>query len=84
MRELLSGVIATGSLVAALSFLKFWRRSDDRLFAFFAAAFAVFAANAVALGLADPQAERTIALYVIRLLGSLLILLAIADKNRLH
>lgn len=84
MRELLSGVIATGSLVAAVSFLKFWRRSGDRLFAFFAAAFAVFAANAVALGLADPRAERAIALYVIRLLGSLLILLAIADKNRSH
>ncbi|HSH62029.1 MAG TPA: hypothetical protein VK988_20750 [Acidimicrobiales bacterium] len=38
----------------------------------------------VALGLADPRAERAIALYVIRLLGSLLILLAIADKNRSH
>lgn len=82
MRPLLSGIIAMGSLVAALSFLKFWRRSGDRLFALFGAAFAVFSANAVVLGLSDPGADPGVALYVIRLLGFLLILGAIVDKNR--
>lgn len=82
MRELLSGIIACGSFVAAIYFLKFWRRSGDRLFALFAAAFAVFAANAVALGLTDPDAEVRVVLYTVRLVGFLLILAAIIDKNR--
>lgn len=82
MRQLLSGVIAMGSLVAALAFFKFWRRSGDRLFAFFGAAFAVFSANAVALGLSDPGADPRVGLYVVRLCGFLLILGAIVDKNR--
>lgn len=55
MRQLLQGAVAAASLVAALHFLKFWRRSGDRLFAFFAAAFAVMGANGVALGLTDPD-----------------------------
>jgi hypothetical protein len=84
MRQLLSGVIAMGSLVAALSFLKFWRRSGDRLFALFGAAFAVFSANAVALGISDPGADPRVALYVVRLLGFVLILGAVVDKNRSH
>lgn len=82
MRELLSGVTATGSLVAALHFFKFWRRTGDRLFVLFGAAFAIFAVNAVALGLTDPGAEPRVALYVVRLVGFVLILAAIVNKNR--
>lgn len=82
MRELLSGVTATGSLVAALHFFKFWRRTGDRLFILFGGAFAIFALNAVALGLTDPGAEPRVVLYVVRLVGFVLILAAIVNKNR--
>ena len=82
MRELLSGVIACGALVAGLHFLKYWRRSGDRLFGYFGAAFAVFAANGVALGLTAPDAEVRVWLYLVRLAGFLLILVGIIDKNR--
>src|SRR3712207_8751461 len=37
MRQLLSGFIAAGSLVAALYFLKYWRASRDRLLGLFGA-----------------------------------------------
>jgi hypothetical protein len=84
VRELLSGIIACGAFVAALHFFKFWRRSGDRLLGFFAAAFAIFAANAVALGLTDPDAEVRVFLFTVRLAGFLLILVAIIDKNRVR
>jgi predicted RND superfamily exporter protein len=84
VRELLSGIIACGSFVAALHFFRSWRRSGDRLLGLFAAAFAVFAANGVALGLTDPDAEVRVYLYTVRLIGFLLILAAIVDKNRVR
>lgn len=82
MRELLSGCLAAGSLVAALHFLKFWRQSADRLFALFAAAFALMAGNAVGLGLTEPEQEFRLVFYGVRLVAFLLILFAIYDKNR--
>ncbi|MGH9037013.1 MAG: DUF5985 family protein [Acidimicrobiia bacterium] len=84
MRELLSGIIACGSFVAALHFFRSWRRSGDRLLGLFAAAFAVFAADGVALGLTDPDAEVRVLLYTVRLVGFFLILIAIIDKNRVR
>jgi hypothetical protein len=82
MRDLLSGALAAGTLAAALFFLKFWRQTADRLFAFFAAAFVLLAVNAVALGLTDTTSEFRVALYGIRLIAFLVILYAIYDKNR--
>jgi hypothetical protein len=84
VRELLSGIIACGALVAALHFFRSWRRSGDRLLGLFAAAFAVFAGNAVALGLTEPDAEVRVYLYAVRLIGFVLILVAIIDKNRVR
>jgi hypothetical protein len=84
VRQLLSGIIACGSFVAALHFFKSWRRSGDPLLGLFAAAFAVFAANGVALGLTDPDAEVRVYLYTVRLIGFVLILVAIIDKNRVR
>jgi hypothetical protein len=82
VRDLLSGALAAGTLTAALFFFRFWRQTKDRLFALFAAAFALLALNAVALGLTDPAGEFRVALYGIRLVAFLVILYAIYDKNR--
>ena len=82
MRNLLSGALAAGSLTVGLFFFRFWRQTRDRLFAFFAAAFALLALNAVALGLTDRAGEFRVALYGIRLVAFLVILYAIYDKNR--
>jgi hypothetical protein len=77
----LSGAVTLGFLVAAVFFLRFWRRTHDRLFLAFSVAFALLAMNqllATFLGAGDELTPYT---YVLRVLGFLLILLAIVDKN---
>lgn len=82
MKIFIAGLLTMGNAIAALFFARFWRDTSDRLFAFFAAAFALLAiqrallAAALALGIADTW------FYGIRLAAFLLILAAIVDKNR--
>ena len=81
MIEYLSGAITLGYLVATLFFARFWRRTGDRLFFAFAIAFALLALNqalAQWLGAADERVGYT---YLLRVLGFILILAAIVDKN---
>lgn len=81
MIEFLSGAVTLGFLVAAVFFLRFWRRTRDRLFFAFAVAFALLALNqalAQWLGAAD---ERVMYTYLLRVLGFVIILGAIIDKN---
>jgi hypothetical protein len=82
LHAMLSGAVACGTLVAAAFFLRFWRTSGDRFFLFFAVSFALEAGNRVALGLRLDQAEESPLFYGVRLLSYLLIVIAIADKNR--
>ena len=77
---LLGGVVMACG-VAGLFFLRFWRKTRDRFFAIFATAFWVLGLNWLALAFVNQDEVRT-ALYVIRLLAFLLILLGILDKNR--
>lgn len=79
---LLSGAAAMAWLACAMFFLRFWRQSKDRLFAFFALTFTLLASNSVAGGLLDVSDERRHYIYVVRLIAFLLILYAIWDKNR--
>ncbi|MBV9773937.1 MAG: hypothetical protein JO040_08305, partial [Gemmatimonadetes bacterium] len=65
-----------------LYFLRFWRESRDRLFAMFAAAFAILAVQRTALSLlVDDGGDGTL-LYALRAVAFLLIISAIVDKNR--
>lgn len=82
MNDFIFGAIMTAYLVAGMFFLRFWRRTHDRLFAMFGIAFLVLAAQRVGLLLAADSAERVTFWYVVRLLAFLLIILAIVDKNR--
>lgn len=76
----IAGATAALSAVAAVYFGRFWRLSGDRFFAFFALAFALFAANRIALRAVDQ--EHAAWVYVFRLAAFVLILVAIVDKNR--
>ena len=81
MIEYLSGAVTLGYLVAALFFARFWKRTHDRLFIAFAVAFVLLALNqalAQWLGAADERVGYT---YLLRVLGFVLILAAIVDKN---
>lgn len=82
MRELLSGALAAFALVISLHFLRFGRRTRDRFFDLFAAAFLVLAVNSVALGLTDPEDEVRLALYGVRVVSFAIIAVAIVQKNR--
>jgi len=81
MIEFLSGAVAMGFLVAAGFFGRFWRQTADRLFLAFAVAFVLLALNQMLaqwLGAAD---ERIAYTYLLRVLGFVIILGAIVDKN---
>lgn len=81
MRELVIGAVAMGFAVAAVFFLRFWRDTRDRLFAFFAVAFVVMAFNRLGLASAMDEVDRGDYLYWVRLAAFAIILIAILDKN---
>jgi len=82
MAGLLLGALAMGFFLAALFFLRFWRDTKDRLFAWFALAFFVMAGGRVAMAFYEPYAGRGDYLYWVRFAAFVIILLAILDKNR--
>jgi len=77
----LSGMICLGYLLAALFFLKFWRRSGDLLFLAFAAAFGLLAANDAALAWAESGPGEQGWYFLLRLAAYSCIALAIVHKN---
>jgi len=78
------GVLAMASLSAALFFLRFWRESRERLFAFFALAFALLAANWAGLAIINHPTDevRQEYGYIVRLVAFVILLIGIFDKNR--
>jgi hypothetical protein len=82
MNQLLLGAIAMACLTISLFFLRFWRKTRDRFFFFFAASFCVEGLNRAVLGLTFIPSEAEPFFYIIRLISFLLILIAIVDKNR--
>jgi len=77
----IGGVLTAGFAVAALFFLRFWKRTADRLFLTFAAAFVLLAANQAAPILLGISSEDQGYIYLLRLAGFALIILAILGKN---
>lgn len=76
------GVLSTLSFVCGLFFLRYWRSSHDRFFAFFGVAFWALGANWALLVGRHPDDEYAPYFYLLRLFAFLLILVAIVDKNR--
>jgi hypothetical protein len=82
MFEFVSGLITMGFVVAGLFFLRFWRRTGDQLFAAFALAFWILAANQALLVFVRIPIEERSWIYLLRLGAFTLILLAVIAKNR--
>ena len=76
------GAIIMGYAVAAVFFLKFWRRTADNLFLAFAAAFLLMAATPLLTILLDVPREEQSPFYLLRLLAFLIIIVAIIGKSR--
>jgi hypothetical protein len=81
MIEFLAGAVTLGYLVAAGFFLSFWRKTADRLFLAFAAAFTLFALNQLLVAAFLVVIEPNSLVYALRVLGFLIIIAAIVDKN---
>jgi predicted PurR-regulated permease PerM len=81
MIEFFSGAVTLGFLVAAGFFLRFWRQTADRLFLAFALAFVLFALNQALASWLTVLNEPASLIYVLRVLGFIIILGAIIDKN---
>ncbi len=78
----LLGVLATASLVVAIFFLRFWRRTGDFLFMAFAIAFAADAITRTIMAVKHIPSTGYSWVYVERLFEYLLILFGILRKNR--
>jgi hypothetical protein len=81
MIEFLSGAVTLAYIIAAVCFVRFWRKTSDRLFLSFALAFGLFALNQVVVSALGAGDERSNYAYILRVLGFVLILVAILDKN---
>jgi MFS family permease len=81
MIEFLSGAVTLAYFIASVFFLRFWRRTSDRLFLAFAIAFALFGLNQALVCLFDVYSESYSLLYALRVLGFIAILVAIVDKQ---
>lgn len=82
--DFLSGAIAFGFLIAGLFFVRFWRRTNDGLFLAFAIAFVLLGLGQAVQALANISQEERQYIFVIRLAAFMIILAAIAGKNRAH
>ena len=82
LEPFLAGYLAAVYAAIALFFLRFWRMTGDRLFAWFATAFALLVVQRVALAFFGTEQSTAVELYLIRLLAFVLILIAIVEKNR--
>jgi Family of unknown function (DUF5985) len=79
--EFLSGAVTLGYSMAGVCFLRFWRKTRDRLFLHFSFAFWLFAMNQLLTAVLTASDERTGYVYVLRVLGFVLILVGIGGKN---
>ena len=77
----LAGATAMASLVAALFFLKFWRRTGDSFFLLFAAAFAIDAAGRLLQAVVQVSDIAEPIYFLPRLVMFGLIVVAIVRKN---
>lgn len=79
---ILQAMTATGAWVTGLLFFRFWQDTADRLFALFAFAFWLLSASWLMLAVLDPTDEARPYVYAVRLVAFLLIIAAVANKNR--
>ena len=81
MIEYLSGALTFAYFVAAIHFLRFWRRTSDPLFGQFSAAFGLFALNQLTLSVPVVNNETAGYEYLLRAAGFILILVAIVQRT---
>ncbi len=80
--DFFSGATAVFYFVATLVFLKFWRRTGQGLFLWFALAFGVLGLQPMIVGAMSLDSEQESQLFLLRLVGFLLIIVGVIWANR--
>lgn len=80
--DFIRGVLFASYAVAGLFFCRFWRRTRESLFAWFAAAFWLMAVERLIMFFANTSEDQYALVHLIRLSAFLMIIVAIANKNR--
>ena len=78
----LCGSFATVFAASGLIFLKYWKKTRDRFFLWFAVACCLIAVERIPRAFQTVPAESANLLYLIRLAAMILIIFAIVDANR--
>jgi cell division protein FtsW (lipid II flippase) len=81
LNSFLAGAATISLLVIAMFFLRFWKRTHDRLFLFFAGAFLLMMVERIIRTVAGEN-EWAAYVYIVRLAAFILIIVAVLDKNR--
>ncbi|OYW30169.1 MAG: hypothetical protein B7Z47_03915 [Chthoniobacter sp. 12-60-6] len=82
LNSFFAGAAIVSLLVIVLFFLRFWKRTRDRLFLFFAGAFAFMILERVVRAVMPVETEWAPYVYSMRLAAFVLIIVAVVDKNR--
>ncbi|HEV2209817.1 MAG TPA: DUF5985 family protein [Verrucomicrobiae bacterium] len=80
LKAMLAGAILVSAWAISVFFMRFWRKTHDPLFAFFAAAFLLLGIERIGMLVFAGGTEGSI--YLIRLVAFVLILAGIIGKNR--
>ncbi|MGN2250505.1 DUF5985 family protein [Frateuria edaphi] len=78
----LSGAVTLGFFVGGLFFLRFWRRTGDKLFLAFSLAFGLLGVAQIVIAMTNVYFEDRSAAYLVRLAAFAIIIVAIGRKNR--
>lgn len=81
VNDFLAGAIVMGLVVAALMFLRFWKRTREGLFLAFSGSFLLLGVTQALLTLGNFHDEERSWLYLLRLAAFLLILFAMGWQN---
>lgn len=82
LNQFFAGAATVSLLIIALFFLRFWKRTRDRLFLFFAGSFAFLMIERIVRACMSVETEWAPYVYTLRLIAFVLIIVAIIDKNR--
>jgi hypothetical protein len=78
----LNGAVFMATIVIALFFWRFWRRTRDRLFLYFTAAFCLLTIDRILIAVFLTRPDFNPYVYSVRLLAYVLIIAGVIGKNR--
>lgn len=81
LNPFISGAFVMACLAVALFYVRYWRRTHDRLFAILAVAFVMLSIERLVLGFVPTQMEGRHLIFLLRLAAYATIIFGIVDKN---